>query len=169
MCAHKIVKYGPGLLSGGPAPRTPPKFVWVIISPPGVNPPCYEIYYLLVSGYCWSNILSQKQACMHTVMLLSSFFTDHRGTVLGWWMRAPCIRWNYQSHWQAMCAPLIKASIGRFHLINTLQTNEPESFKLPGHTNNNWQGRFEVVEVMEDTFLDISSDFKTFTCFWCDF
>ena len=102
-------------------------------------------------------------------MLLSSFFTGHHGTELGWWMRAPCIRWNYQSHWQAMCTTSVKASIGQFHSINTLQTNEPESFKLPGHTKNNWQGRVEVVEVMEDAFLDISSDFKTCVCFWCDF
>ena len=61
----------------------PPKIVWVIISPPGVNPTCFEIYDLLVTGYWWSNILSLNQACIHTVMLLSSFFTDHRGTVLG--------------------------------------------------------------------------------------
>ena len=68
----------------GASPPNPPKIVWVIISPPGVSPPCFEMHDLLVTGYC--------KTIMHTVMLLSSFFTDSRALLMSA-MRAPCMHY----------------------------------------------------------------------------
>ena len=96
---------------GGPAPRTPQlaKSVWVEISPPGVSPPCFAIYDLLVTGYWWSNISHPKQACI-AAYCSSLTSSDHE-----------CMRLHAFNETASLIDKLwvtsIKASIGRFHSI----------------------------------------------------